>query len=130
MFCRFISVLYNCNVIKMLLFFCGCSAFRVHRSSCTTPLYQMTRAALLKFGTGDANGLRCFLFVTEEPIIFMSSECVMFELPSSLRVSNTRGHVNVLRALPEKTTTPCCHRISSHPATLLKPHSQFQKKLP
>lgn len=74
--------------------------------------------------------------MTEEPIIFMSSECVMFELPSSLRVPNTRGHVNVLRALPEKknnnekTTTPCCHKIFSHPATLLEAHSQFQKKLP
>lgn len=92
----------------------------------------MTHAVLF-FGRGDANELRCFTFMTEEPIIFMSSECVMFELPSSLRVPNTRGHVNVLRALPEiekkKTTTPCCHRIFSHPATLLEAHSQFQKKL-
>lgn len=62
-------------------------------------------------------------------IIFMSPEYVVFELPSSLRVPNTRGHVKVLRALPEKTTTPCCQRIRSHPATLLEPHSQFQKKL-
>lgn len=53
----------------------------------------------------------------------------MFELPSSLRVPNTRGHVNVLGALPEKTTTPCHQRILSHPATLLEPRSQFQKKL-
>lgn len=53
----------------------------------------------------------------------------MFELPSSLRVPNTRGHVNVLGALPEKTTTPCRQRILSHPATLLEPRSQFQKKL-
>lgn len=60
----------------------------------------MTHAVLF-FGRGDANELRCFTFMTEEPIIFMSSECVMFELPSSLRVPNTRGHVNVLRALPE-----------------------------
>lgn len=59
----------------------------------------------------------------------MSPEYVMFELPSSLRVPNTRGHVNVLGALPGKTTTPCRQRIPSHPATLLEPRSQFQKKL-
>lgn len=53
----------------------------------------------------------------------------MFELPSSLRVSNTRGHVNVLGALPETTTTPCRQCLLSHPATLLEPHSQFQMKL-
>lgn len=59
----------------------------------------------------------------------MSREHVMFELPSSLRVPNTRGHVNVLGALPEKTTTLRRQGILSHPATLLEPHSQFQMKL-
>lgn len=60
----------------------------------------------------------------------MSPEYVMFELPSSLRVPNTRGHVNVLGALPGKTTQPhVAKRIPSHPATLLEPRSQFQKKL-
>lgn len=59
----------------------------------------------------------------------MSREHVMFELPSSLRVPNTRGHVNVLGALPGKTTAPRRHRILSHPATLLEPHSPFQMEL-
>lgn len=53
----------------------------------------------------------------------------MFELPSSLRAPNTRGHVNVLGALPDKTTTSCRQRILSHSATLLEPHSPFQMKL-